>query len=522
VAGERIWARISDLIRNPIGSRMFGAFGFVEPSVKHIMLELIADPRLGVGRGRLKFSTLRRLLGFMLPVLPKFVQTMLQPAQARLRFDSLLEAYLQTVQIPPGTQRFERLANFVAFMDAQGGLADALPTLLPHFLAIFAPAMASLNLIDHLLPRRGTGGDGFSMPALEVTRGLPRNTTTEMDLELWQTASSLRADPAAAGLFRATQAARLASRYLDGTLPAAAQSAVGRFMEKYGMRGVGEIDLGQPRWREDPTPVMHTLQSYLQIEPGFGPDVLFEQGAQLAGQAIQRLAAEAARQPGGWIKHRLLRAAARRVRLLMGARESPKFAAVRAMGIVRAALLEIGAEFAAAGTVLRPDDLFFLHVAELEELSRGEAFDWKGLIAMRRLTYARELRRRQVPRVLISDGRAFFEGVGADTDTGDSLTGSPVSPGVVEGIVHVVLDPREAQLAPGEILVCPGTDPAWTPLFMAAGGLVMEVGGMMTHGSVVAREYGIPAVVGVHQATLRLKDGQRIRLDGATGRIVIL
>ena len=124
--------------------------------------------------------------------------------------------------------------------------------------------------------------------------------------------------------------------------------------------------------------------------------------------------------------------------------------------------------------------------------------------------------------MLVSDGRTFYEGLGAETDTGDTISGSPVSAGVVEGVVHVVLDPHESQLAPGEILVCPGTDPAWTPLFMAAGGLVMEVGGMMTHGSVVAREYGIPAVVGVHQATIRLKDGQRIRVDGTRGKIRLL
>jgi pyruvate,water dikinase len=148
--------------------------------------------------------------------------------------------------------------------------------------------------------------------------------------------------------------------------------------------------------------------------------------------------------------------------------------------------------------------------------------DWKSLIAERRATYERELRRRQVPRVLVSDGRAFYEGLGSETDTGNVISGSPVSPGVVEGIVHVVFDPRGTQLAPGEILVCPGTDPAWTPLFMAAGGLVMEVGGMMTHGSVVAREYGIPAVVGVHQATMRLKDGQKIRVDGSSGKVSIL
>ncbi len=93
---------------------------------------------------------------------------------------------------------------------------------------------------------------------------------------------------------------------------------------------------------------------------------------------------------------------------------------------------------------------------------------------------------------------------------------------MVEGRVRVVLDPRIANLQPGEIMVCPGTDPSWTPLFLTAGGLIMEVGGMMTHGAVVAREYGIPAVVGVHEATTRLKTGQRIQLDGSSGKIVIL
>jgi pyruvate,water dikinase len=233
----------------------------------------------------------------------------------------------------------------------------------------------------------------------------------------------------------------------------------------------------------------------------------------------------------------------------MGVRESAKFFAIRTMGISRQALLEVGEEFIAAGTLDRADDLFFLRLKELEALARGEGLPprprplsqeergvsplppgegrgeglpWKALIARRRAIYERELRRRQVPRVLVSDGRAFYEGLGAAAGRGDDIIGSPVSPGVVEGIVHVVLDPRSTQLAPGEILVCPGTDPAWTPLFLAAGGLVTEVGGVMTHGSVVAREYGIPAVVGVHQATLRLKTGQRIRLDGTSGVIQVL
>ena len=521
-AGERIWIRIDDLIRNPLGARLLGALSFIDPSVRQILRQLIADPRLGARHGRVKLSSLWRVLRFLSPAIPRAIQTMLQPELARRRFDDFIDAYLRKVRIAPGADRFERLANFAAFMEAQGGLADALSVVLPRFLPIFAPAMASLNQIGQLLPRQAENGLAFSMASLEITRGLPDNVTTGMDLELWHTATLIRADAAANELFRSADAARLASNYQEGKLPAVAQSAVANFLQQYGMRGVGEIDLGQPRWREDPTPVMHSLQSYLQIDPEFAPNRVFEQGARAAEESIQRLSAEARHQPGGWIKQKLLLGAARRVRLLMGARESPKFFGVRAMGIVRNNLLEVGAEFVAAGTIVRPEDLFFLYVTELEALAAQESRDWKALVAGRRAVYERELRRRQVPRVLVSDGRAFYEGVGAATDSAQNLTGSPVSPGVVEGIVHVVLDPHTAQLVPGEIMVCPGTDPAWTPLFMTAGGLVTEVGGMMTHGSVVAREYGIPAVVGVHQATLRLKDGQHIRLDGTTGMIAIL
>jgi phosphoenolpyruvate synthase/pyruvate phosphate dikinase len=123
--------------------------------------------------------------------------------------------------------------------------------------------------------------------------------------------------------------------------------------------------------------------------------------------------------------------------------------------------------------------------------------------------------------VLLSDGRAFYEGVNGGSGSG-AISGSPVSPGSAQGRVRVVLDPRQARLLPGEILVCPGTDPSWTPLFLSAAGLVMEVGGMMTHGAVVAREYGIPAIVGVDRATTRLLTGQLIRVNGSSGEIEVL
>jgi rifampicin phosphotransferase len=514
IAGERMWIKFSDVMRHPLGNRIFkGALGIIEPSSGLILRSLSTDPRLGAGRGRFHFRTAWRMLRFIVPTLFRFMHNMAVPEKARARFDADIEAYLAAAQLAPGADRFERLANVVAFVRER--IAGVFAFLMPRFIPAFGPGMASLGLLTEL--------SGDSSLALEATRGLPQNVTTEMDLVLWETARSIRADAESGALFAAASAPELARRYLNRTLPSAAQSVIARFLEEYGVRGVGEIDFGQPRWREDPTPVMHTLQSYLQIDPAFAPDVLFAKGEKAAQGAIEKIAARVRTQPGGRLKEKQVHAAARRIRLLMGTRESPKFFAIRTMGIARQALIEAGREFAEAGTIDRADDLVFLRLGELEELSKPAAQKtWKPLIAERRAAYERELRRRQVPRVLVSDGRAFYEGVGAATDTGDVITGSPVSPGVAEGIVHVVLDPRGAQLVPGEILVCPGTDPAWTPLFMAAGGLVTEVGGMMTHGSVVAREYGIPAVVGVHQATMRLKDGQKIRVDGTQGKITIL
>jgi phosphohistidine swiveling domain-containing protein len=215
------------------------------------------------------------------------------------------------------------------------------------------------------------------------------------------------------------------------------------------------------------------------------------------------------------------------VRGLTGLRETPKFAVVRTFAPIRAALLRVGQKLVTEGTFTQADDIFFLHLRELKQLAAGAQGDWQTLVAERRAAYAREMQRKLIPRVLLSDGMAFYEGVSAPPDVAEGesaniLVGSPVSPGVVEGVAHVVFDPHAEQLAPGEILVCPGTDPAWTPLFLAAGGLIMEVGGLMTHGAVVAREYGIPAVVGVSHATTRIQTGERLQVDGASGKIMKL
>jgi phosphohistidine swiveling domain-containing protein len=198
----------------------------------------------------------------------------------------------------------------------------------------------------------------------------------------------------------------------------------------------------------------------------------------------------------------------------------PKFLIITAMSRARAALLRIGAELADRGRIAEPDDVFFLDFAETKRAAAGE--DLRTTVSVRRERYDAELRRRHVPRVLLSDGTEP-EAVGSARTAAPAgaLRGTPASAGSVTAPARVILDPSDARLEPGEILVAPSTDPGWTPLFLTAGGLVMEMGGANSHGAVVAREYGIPAVVGVPGATEAITTGATVTVDGASGVVTL-
>src|SRR6185503_11134902 len=213
----------------------------------------------------------------------------------------------------------------------------------------------------------------------------------------------------------------------------------------------------------------------------------------------------------------IVRALLRRVRMLSGLREMPKFQAIRLFARARATLAPVGETLAAAGRIARADDLWFLTLPEVRRGLAGE--DLRDAVAQRRLEYAREMRRRHIPRVLLSDGTDAEAAYARGGDGG--LRGTPASPGVARGVARVLLSPVGAHLEPGEVLVAPATDPGWTPLFLTASALVMEMGGMMSHGAVVAREYGIPAVVGVPEATTRIATGQHVVVDGSAGTVAI-
>jgi pyruvate,water dikinase len=208
------------------------------------------------------------------------------------------------------------------------------------------------------------------------------------------------------------------------------------------------------------------------------------------------------------------------VRELAGLRELPKYYLILALAAVRGELKLVGSDLATAGRLAEADDISFIDLVEARAGLDGR--DLREIVTGRRETYERELRRRHVPRVLLSDGTEPEAVATAALASPGSLAGTPASAGQITGVARVILDPVGAKLEPGEILVAPSTDPGWTPLFLAAAGLVMEMGGPNSHGAVVAREYGIPAVVGVPNATDRISTGQRITVDGSAGTVSLV
>lgn len=206
-------------------------------------------------------------------------------------------------------------------------------------------------------------------------------------------------------------------------------------------------------------------------------------------------------------------------RALIGLREHPKYMIVQNLDIVKQAILQEADRLVQTGILEHPEDVFWLSLHEIKEMIEIQRFDG-DIVDERKEKYQRD-KKLIPPRAFTSEGEIIFVIPGADAPPG-ALVGSPVSSGTVEGRARVILKLEGAQMEKGDILVAPYTDPAWTMLFPLASGLVTEVGGLMTHGAVVAREYGIPAVVGVDNATRKIIDGQQIRVDGTHGFVEIL
>jgi phosphohistidine swiveling domain-containing protein len=429
------------------------------------------------------------------------VRAMVRPPAARARIARLHEEIAALARVTPSAGPAERL----------DGVDRVLLNALPHVATIVVPCVAPA-LGGYVLAGRLLGDLATDDERQAILRALPHNPTTEMDLALWALAQQVRGDAPPARAVLETPPDRLARAYRSGELPHTLQEGLTALLRAYGHRAVAEIDLGLPRWSEDPTHLLGVLANYLRLEePERAPDVQFRRAAAAADAMVAALGRRAARR--GRLRGALVRFLLGRTRALAGLREVPKFFWMLAFARARAHLQAVGEELARAGRLAAADDIFFLTLPEARAALAGA--DLRAPVRERRAGYDQELHRRHLPRVLLSDGTEPTAPTTPATAGDGALRGTPASAGVATGPARVILDPTGARLEPGEILVAPSTDPGWTPLFLTAGGLVMEMGGMMSHGAVVAREYGIPAVVGVLGATAAIETGREISVDGS-------
>ncbi|HEY4215526.1 MAG TPA: rifamycin-inactivating phosphotransferase [Gemmatimonadaceae bacterium] len=299
-----------------------------------------------------------------------------------------------------------------------------------------------------------------------------------------------------------------------------ARQAIEAWLDKYGMRGLGEIDITRPRWSERPSLLVPMILGNIRnFAPGAAAQ-RFEQGAREASAKEAELLERLRALPDGEQKAQDAKRMIDRVRTFVGYREYPKYGMVRRLFVYKRALLAEAERLVEAGVLRAQEDIFFLRIQELQEVVSTRTVD-DALIRLRKDAF-KFYESLTPPRVLTSDGEGLSGSYHRDDFPAGALVGLAVSAGTVEGRARVVLDMSAASMEPGDILVTAFTDPSWTPLFVGIKGLVTEVGGLMTHGAVIAREYGLPAVVGVEHATRLISDGQRIRVHGTEGYVEIL
>jgi pyruvate,water dikinase len=353
-----------------------------------------------------------------------------------------------------------------------------------------------------------------------LTQSVPNNVTSEMGLALLDVADVIRAHPHVVSFLQ-----RVNDEHFLIALPrvaggSEARRAIDSWLAKYGMRGVGEIDVTRPRWSERPSMLLPILLANVK---NFAPGEAkrrFEQGREEARKKEQELLARVRGLADGEQKAEEVERAIARLRTFIGYREYPKYGMVSRYFVYKQALMEEADRLVHARVLREREDIFYLTLQELEGVARTQEVN-EQLLRRRKdaFTWYQAL---TPPRVLTSEGEGVAGAYQRSDLPANALVGFPVSAGTVEGRARVILDMAEADLAPGDILVTAFTDPSWTPLFVAITGLVTEVGGFMTHGAVIAREYGLPAVVGVEHATRLIRDGQRIRVQGTEGYVEIL
>ncbi|QWG45608.1 phosphoenolpyruvate synthase [Bacillus mycoides] len=353
-----------------------------------------------------------------------------------------------------------------------------------------------------------------------LSQSVQNNITSEMGLALLDVADVIRPYPEVIAYLQHIEDDSFLDELVKFEGGDKAQDAIYAFLNKYGMRCSGEIDITKTRWSEKPTTIIPMILNNIRDFETGASKRKFEAGLQEALKKEEELLERLQHLPDGKQKIEETKRMIRNIRNFIGYREYPKYGMINRYFIYKQAILKEAEQLVQNSVIHEIEDIYYLTFEELHEVVCTNKLDYK--VINNRKNEHKLYEKLTPPRVITSDGEIITGKYKRENLPTEAIVGLPVSSGVIEGRARVILNMEDANLEDGDILVTAFTDPGWTPLFVSIKGLVTEVGGLMTHGAVIAREYGLPAVVGVENATKLIKDGQRIRVHGTKGYIEIL
>ncbi|WP_420985992.1 phosphoenolpyruvate synthase [Bacillus toyonensis] len=386
----------------------------------------------------------------------------------------------------------------------------------PQSMAVIMAGMNALSWINEKMEQ----WLGEKNAADTLSQSVQNNITSEMGLALLDVADVIRPYPEVIAYLQHIEDDSFLDELVQFKDGEKVRDAIEAFLNKYGMRCSGEIDITKTRWSEKPTTIIPMILNNIRDFEAGASKRKFEEGLQEALKREEGLLDKLQYLADGKQKVEETKRMISIIRNFAGYREYPKYGMINRYFIYKQALLKEAEQLVRNNVITEIEDIYYLTFEELHEVVRTNKLDYK-VIHKRKNEY-KLYEKLTPPRVITSDGEIIIGKYKRENLPTEAIVGLPVSSGVVEGRARVILNMEDASLEDGDILVTAFTDPGWTPLFVSIKGLVTEVGGLMTHGAVIAREYGLPAVVGVENATKRIKDGQRIRVHGTEGYIEIV
>ncbi|PKM86538.1 MAG: hypothetical protein CVU87_11810 [Firmicutes bacterium HGW-Firmicutes-12] len=485
-AGCRIYVDTTYLLASKFVAKQFAtAFSGNDLPLKDVMLNLLDKHGTIFRKQGIKFKLPWGVFKYGLTMVMSMRQIKKIPNEQR--YDVMIgvgeEVYQKCLQI---SRELQTLNEKIEFIDR----CMAAAFILSQRQALYCTEINDIVKIKKIINKMY--GDRFNME--QLIHSLPRCITQELTIKMNQAAQYF------------------AENKLE---PAAHHPQIKDILAKFGHRSNIELDFGTPRWAEDPEFIINQIKSYMvdkMYERNLTDiDEKATRAIALIEEVYQTVKADKGEKKANELKKRMIN-----YRLAAGMREYPKYDIVRIMGIARNVVLDVGADFVKEGLLHNREDIFFLGK---EDILSKENLPEK--IEQNKANYQKEMRRTSIPRLVLNTGETYYSAMRIDPKS-KVFQGMPLSPGIYEGSIRVVQDPLNTSLQEGEIMVTVSTNPAWTPLFAIAKGLIVEYGGPVSHGGIVAREYGIPAVVGIPSATGILKDGQRVRINGETGVVEIL